>query len=85
MNIAEKLIFAELLTCIADRNNHFQMSFVHSNAIKTIARVGVVSPPSKTNNAEKLIFAELLRCIIDRINHIHMSFVHTHQSRPLWK
>ena len=46
-NNAEKLILAELLRCIVDYINHIEMSFVHTNALKTIAKVGVLPPPSK--------------------------------------
>ena len=80
---SEKLIFAELLRRKLHHINHIQMSFVQTNAIKTTARVGVVYPPSKTNNTEKMIFAELLRCILDCINHIHISFVHTNAIETL--
>ena len=65
MDIAEKLIFAELLKCKGGHINNIQMSFVRANAIKTIAGVGVVSPQRKVNNAEKLTFTELLRCKVD--------------------
>ena len=42
------LIFAELLKCTVDRINHIHMYFVNINAVETIARVGGVSPPSKS-------------------------------------
>ena len=53
------------------------MSFLRTNAMKTIAIVGVVIPPNKINNYEKFIFALLLKCICDHINHIQIYFVHT--------
>ena len=43
----KKLIFPKLLRCKVDHIYRIQMSFVHTNAIETIAKVGVVSPPSK--------------------------------------
>ena len=48
MNNDEKLIFAQLLRCICDRINLIQISFVHTNAIETLAIVGIASPPSKS-------------------------------------
>ena len=77
------MIFAELLRCIVDRIYHIYMYFVHTNAIETILRVGVVSPPSKRNNVEKWFFCELLRCEDDRINHIQMSFVHANAIKTI--
>ena len=49
-NIAEKLIFAELIRYIVDHMHHIHVSFVHTNtnAIEAILRVGVVSQPSKS-------------------------------------
>ena len=46
-NNVKKLIFAELLRCMVDRINHIHMSFVHTDAIEALARVGIVSPPIK--------------------------------------
>ena len=37
----------ELLRCIVVRINHIQISFLHTNAIKTIVRISVVSLRSK--------------------------------------
>ena len=51
------------------------MYFLGTNAVETIAGVGVVSPPSKNKNVKNFIFAELLMCIVDCINHIQMYFV----------
>ena len=47
INIAEKLIFSELLRYIVDDIKHIQVSFVHTNAIDTIVRVGGVSTQQK--------------------------------------
>ena len=47
INIAEKLIFADLLRYIVDDNKHIQVSFVHTNAINTIFGVGGVSAQQK--------------------------------------
>ena len=52
MKNAENLVFAEILRCIVDCINHIYMYFLHTTAIETIPRVGVVSPSSKKNNAE---------------------------------
>ena len=74
MNIAEKLIFAELLKCKGNHINNIQMSFVRANAIKTIARVGVMSSTRK-GESWKFDLADILTCKVDRINHIQMSFL----------
>ena len=46
----ENFNFSDLLRCIVDRINHIHMYFVHTNPVEIIAREGVVSPPSKTEN-----------------------------------
>ena len=76
MKNVENFIFAELLRCMVDHTSHICMYFVSTNAVKIIAKVGVVSPPSQ-KNVENFIFAELLKSMVDCTSYIYMYFVRT--------
>ena len=62
-----------MLRYFVDCINHIHIYFVSTNAVEAIARVGMLSLPSKNEKCRKFyFFADLLRCLVDCINPIHM-------------